>query len=66
VLGVAEARHDEPDMFIGDFNTGAHRLDEKGKTFFCAEHFAKLSALGWTDLWRHHNSGLTEWTCIRH
>ena len=47
---------------MGDWNTGAHRLDETGKTFVCAEHFAKLSSLGWTDLWRHHNSGATEWT----
>jgi exonuclease III len=62
VLGAAEARLDEPYMLIGDFNTGAHLQDEKGKTFFCAEHFAKLSALGWTDLWRHHNSGLTQCT----
>ena len=36
--------------------------DETGKTFVCAAHFAKLSSLGWTDLWRHHNSGATEWT----
>ena len=24
--------------------------------------FAKLSAMGWTDLWRHHNPGITEYT----
>jgi hypothetical protein len=52
-LKTAEARLDEPFLFMGDWNTGAHRLDETGKTFVCAERFAKLSALGWTDVWRH-------------
>jgi exodeoxyribonuclease-3 len=62
VLQAAEARLREPFLFVGDWNTGAHRLDESGKTFVCVEHFAKLSTLGWTDLWRHHNPGATEFT----
>jgi exonuclease III len=62
VLGAAEARHHEPFLFIGDFNTGAHRRDEVGKTFVCADHFAKLSALGWTDMWQDRNSNGTGWT----
>ena len=62
VIAVADARLHEPYMFVGDWNTGAHRLDETGKTFVCAEHFARLSALGWIDLWRHHNPGVTEYT----
>jgi|SRR5215472_11388660 len=62
VLQAAEARLHEPFLFVGDFNTGAHRRDETGKTFVCAEHFGKLSACGWADMWRHHNDGATEWT----
>jgi exonuclease III len=62
VLHAAEARLPEPFLFVGDWNTGAHRLDESGKTFVCAEHFARLSALGWTDLWRQHNPGVNEFT----
>jgi exonuclease III len=62
VLGAAEVRLHEPFLFVGDWNTGAHRLDEKGKTFICAEHFATLAELGWTDVWRHHQSSTTEWT----
>ena len=62
VLLAAEARLHEPFIFVGDWNTGAHRLDESGKTFVCAGHFARLSALGWTDLWRRHNPGDTEHT----
>lgn len=62
VLQAAEHRLREPIMLVGDWNTGAHRLDEVGKTFICSEHFAELSAMGWTDLWRHHNPGVTEYT----
>jgi exonuclease III len=62
VLRAAAARADQPFLFAGDWNTGQHKLDEPAKTFVCAEHFAKLSALGWTDLWRHHNPGPTEFT----
>ena len=62
VFGAAAARLHEPFLLVGDLNTGAHRVDETGKTFVCAEHFGKLSAPGWTDMWRHHNPGATEWT----
>ena len=62
VLGAAEARLHEPSLLVGDWNTGAHRLDEVGKTFICSEHFAKLSAIGWTDMWRLHHPGTTEYT----
>jgi exonuclease III len=44
------------------WNTGAHRLDETGKTFVCAEHFSRLSEIGWTDLWRRDHPATTEWT----
>ena len=62
ILRSAEGRLDERCLFIGDFNTGAHGVDEQGKTFVCAEHFAKLSSLRWTDAWRQHNPDTTEWT----
>jgi exodeoxyribonuclease III len=62
VVDVAEARLDEPWLMAGAWNTGAQRVDETGKTFVCSEQFLKLSAMGWKDLWRHHNPGTTEWT----
>jgi len=62
VLRAAKARLNEPFLFIGDWNTGAHRIDEAGKTYVCSEHFCRLSSLGWTDMWRHHNPAQTEWT----
>jgi exonuclease III len=62
VLHMAEGRLQTPCLLVGDFNTGAHFTDEIGKTYVCAGHFERLSSLGWTDLWRHHNRGPTEWT----
>ena len=62
VVSAAGARLRKPHLLVGDWNTGAHKMDEKGTTYVCAEHFLKLSAIGWTDLWRHFNPGTTEWT----
>jgi exodeoxyribonuclease III len=62
VVRSAEARLGEPWLMAGQWNTGAQRIDETGKTYVCSEQFLKLSAMGWTDLWRHHNPGPTEWT----
>jgi exodeoxyribonuclease III len=62
VLVAAEVRLHQPHLLVGDWNTGTHRVDESGKTFICSEHFAKLSEIGWTDMWRHHNPGTTEYT----
>jgi exonuclease III len=39
VLQAAEARLHEPFLFVGDWNTGAHQVDESDKPFVCAEHF---------------------------
>ena len=62
VLQAAESRLHEPFLFVGDWNTGAHRLDEAGRTYVCATEFGTLATLGWTDMWRHHNPGITEYT----
>ncbi|PYT25218.1 MAG: hypothetical protein DMG58_24660 [Acidobacteria bacterium] len=51
MIQAVEARLQEPFRFVGEI----------GKTFVCAEHFGRLSTLGWTDMWRHHNPGETEW-----
>ena len=62
LLTAAEQRMGEPMLLIGDFNTGMHSVDEVGSTFVCAEHFARLSALGWIDVWRHFNGDAKEYT----
>jgi exonuclease III len=43
-------------LFIGDFNTGLHGIDEEGSTFYCAEQFAALPAAGLIDSWRSRNT----------
>jgi exodeoxyribonuclease III len=62
VVEAARTRLHEPFLLVGDWNTGLHRLDETGSSFVCHGHFAKLSAMGWTDLWRHRHPGTTEFT----
>jgi exonuclease III len=39
-------------LLVGDFNTGLHREDEVGATFYCAKSFGDLTAKGWVDVWR--------------
>ena len=62
ILQSAFDRKAEPFLFIGDFNTGRHRMDELGKTFVCAEHFERLTQSGWIDAWRHFNGACLEGT----
>jgi len=45
MLQEAESRLSEPFLFGGDWNTGAHKLDETGKTFVCSEHFGSWRLL---------------------
>jgi len=49
-------------MFLGDFNTGIPGLDEKGKTFQCADQFAALSTSGLIDSWRSRNAEKREFS----
>ena len=62
LLAAAEQRIQEPLLLLGDFNTGLPHIDEIGSTLLCAEHFARLTALGWVDVWRHFHGGATEYT----
>jgi exodeoxyribonuclease III len=62
IVAAAAARVNQPFLLAGAWNTGAHRVDEPGASFIGAGHFAKLSELGWTDLWRHYHPGATEFT----
>jgi len=66
VIRAAESRFDEPFLFVGDWNTGAHWIDETGKTLVCADQFLELAEIGWTDLWRHHHPRTTEHTWFSH
>lgn len=61
-LAAAQERLAEPFLLVGDWNTGSQFLDETRKTYVCAEQFGRLSEIGWSDMWRRHNPGATEWT----
>ena len=52
----------EQSLLLGDFNTGRHFLDERAKTFYCAEYFDRLENLGWVDAWRSRNEGTKEFS----
>ena len=49
-------------VLIGDFNTGRHYLDEKGKTFACTDCFESLEQQGFIDAWRIRNPAVLEFS----
>ena len=51
-LGALREQARFPVVVAGDFNTGAPGGDGPGPRFLCSEYFAKLSTLGYADLWR--------------
>lgn len=55
VIRAGRRRRREDALFIGDFNTGKHYLDEPGKTFVATEHMERLERLGFVDAWRRAN-----------
>jgi exonuclease III len=61
-LPYAASRLGERAVLLGDWNSGAHRLDEAGATLHAAREFASLSGAGWVDAWRSRNPGGREYT----
>jgi len=57
-LGWQPGRH--------DFNTGKHRVDEDGATFFSADCIDALEGAGWVDPWRSRNLLAREFTWFSH
>ncbi len=49
-------------LFIGDFNTGRHYVDEVGATFHCSQLFEALSCEPYIDCWRSRNPDIKEFT----
>jgi len=50
---LREYLNDKPIILTGDFNTGKHFSDEKGKTFYGSEYFDKFEELQLVDAWRY-------------
>ena len=52
ILDQLEQRPNENVVLAGDFNTGKHKIDESGSTFYCSEYLEKLEIIGLADAWR--------------
>lgn len=49
-------------IFMGDFNTGKHFIDEEKGTFLLSEYMDKLEEAGLVDCWRHFHEDKREYT----
>ena len=54
-LGGVPSVQSEPQLVVGDFNTGLHGIDEAGETFYCADKMLALTNQGFIDCWRSRN-----------
>ncbi len=63
VIQAASAA-DAPDLFIGDFNTGTNDLDKdpKGTAYVGPEYMARMTDVGFVDLWRTRHPALREYS----
>lgn len=61
---IADARRDGVDLLIGDFNTGNNDLDKdpKGAKFIGPEMPGRLTASGYSDVWRSLHPGVREYS----
>lgn len=64
VVAAAKERAEKPALFIGDFNTGKHYLDEAGATLVSAPFMERMEDVGFTELWRARNPKGKEFTWI--
>lgn len=49
---IEECAHSDHSMITGDINTGLHFIDEKGKSFYCADALHQLNQI-MPDAYRH-------------
>ncbi|MGH7243024.1 MAG: endonuclease/exonuclease/phosphatase family protein [Phycisphaerales bacterium] len=63
---VASARLNcaQSHIFVGDFNTGRHGLDEAGRTFTCTSQLGAVCTLGYADAFRVFAPAKREWTWL--
>ncbi|MBI4890031.1 MAG: endonuclease/exonuclease/phosphatase family protein [Acidobacteria bacterium] len=62
LLKAAKLRKERPYLFMGDWNTGRHRVDEVGSVVPCSDKFVDLGASGWIDVWRNFHGERREFT----
>jgi exodeoxyribonuclease-3 len=62
LLNMARDRVGSPLIFMGDFNTGKHYIDEKGATFYGSNYIDEIESLGFVDAWRYLHANEREYT----
>jgi exodeoxyribonuclease III len=65
-LPYAASRLGEDALLAGDFNSGAHFVDEAGATALAAAEFARMSETGWVDAWRSRRPDGREFSWFSH
>jgi exonuclease III len=58
----ARLNREKSHIFVGDFNTGRHGLDEAGRTFTCTSQLGAVCTLGYADAYRVFAPETREWT----
>ncbi|MFO0861681.1 MAG: endonuclease/exonuclease/phosphatase family protein [Phycisphaerales bacterium] len=64
VVASARVHRAQPHVFLGDFNTGRHHIDEEGRTFTCTAQLGAVATLGYADAFRIFAPDAREWTWI--
>ncbi|MBX3389573.1 MAG: endonuclease/exonuclease/phosphatase family protein [Phycisphaeraceae bacterium] len=62
IVNHARIQKDKSHIFLGDFNTGRHGLDEEGRTFTCTSQLGAVCTLGYADAFRVFSPRAREWT----
>lgn len=64
MVATARLNRDKSHIFVGDFNTGRHGLDEVGRTFTCTSQLGLVCTLGYVDAFRVFTPDKREWTWL--
>ena len=62
MVASAGFNREKSHIFVGDFNTGRHGLDEEGRTFTCTSQLGAVCTLGYADAYRVFAPERREWT----
>lgn len=62
IVASARLNREKSHIFVGDFNTGRHGLDEEGRTFTCTSQLGAVCTLGYADAYRVFAPDKREWT----
>ena len=62
ILDEISKNKEKPAIFIGDFNTGKHFIDEAKSTFYCSQYMDAIEQKSYIDAWRVINKDKKEFT----